>query len=461
MTGGENLTRTVATFAHTAAPAAELAELARRHITDTIAVMVAGRTSSVARIAAGAVHDDSQGHGLGWQVGGASAPASSCALVNGISAHALDFDDDDPLLCVGHPSGPVLAALLALAPVCRPAGAALVESYLVGVETQLQLGRLLNPSHYDCGWHATATLGALGASVAVSRILGLPAERVGAALALAASGAGGLRVNFGTMAKPVQVGNAAQVGLTAALLARRGVTAASAVLDGPLGYPSMVSERRNDASVVAKALAAGGPWLLSTSGLAIKRYPCCSNTHTAIDGLAEIRADHWRGTGDLDEVVCRVSPGTETIVPYHRPDTGLQGKFSIEHCLAVCWLTGTARIADFTDKRVREPEVRAIAEKIRVVVDPAIERGPTGVSTRTIVEVLLRGLPRQSRDTGFPVGSPRRPMADDEIRAKAADCLGEAMPPAMVPEVLDRIWTLPEAPDIGAAIQSIPRIEAL
>jgi 2-methylcitrate dehydratase PrpD len=461
LTGEGNLTGRLAEFARTAKPGPELATLARRHITDTVAVMAAGRVSSVARLVAAAVGEDSPGGGPGWQVGGSSGPIAGSALVNGACAHALDFDDDDPLLCVGHPSGPVLAALLALAPLARPTGSALVDSYLVGVEVQLQLGKLVNPSHYDRGWHATATLGALGAAAAAARILDLSETQISSALALAASGAGGLRVNFGTMAKPIQVGNAAQVAVTAALLARRGATAAPAVLDGPLGYPAMVSCPHVDPLTL---LPAGDPWLLETSGLAIKRYPCCSNTHTAIDGLLDLRAEHWsEGTvasAELDEIICRVSPGTETIVPYHRPATGLQGKFSIEHCLAVGWLTGAARIADFTDDRVRDPEVRAVAGKVTVVVDPAIERGPTGVSTRTIVELAVRGRPRLAQDTDTPVGSPRRPMSDDKVREKATECLAEAMPPAAVPGALEVIWALPDAPDVAAAIQSLPRIEA-
>jgi 2-methylcitrate dehydratase PrpD len=455
VTANEHITRELATFACTATPPGDLRHLARRHVTDTIAVMVAGRVTDVGRIVAATVRDGSGGHGAGWQIGGPAAPIGSCAFVNAVSAHALDFDDDDPLLSVGHPSGPVVAGLLALAPSCRPAGATFMDSYLVGVETQLQLGRIINPSHYDRGWHATATLGALGAASAASRMLGLTPEMTCAALGIAAAGASGLRVNFGTMAKPIQVGNAAQVGVTAAMLASRGATAAQAVLDGPLGYPAVVSDPAAD--LLAEVLA-GGPWLLATSGVAIKRYPCCSNTHTAIDGLLELRASH--DGRPLEKIVCKVSPGTETIVPFHRPDTGLQGKFSFEHCLAVGWLAGEVGIGDFTDSRVNDPAVRAVAGQVEVVTDPAIARGPTGVSTRTVVELTLHGEPARVRDTEAPVGSPRRPMTDGQVRAKAADCLRELLTPDAAWDVLERIWALPEAADVGAELTALqPRIE--
>ena len=300
---------------------AELIEAVRSHIVDTFVVMVAGRCTSVGSIVASQVLEESGGCGPGWLVGSASgAPSASCAFANGVATHALDFDDDDPLLVIGHPSGPVLSALLAIAMSVRPSGRQIVESYLVGVEAQMQLGAEINPAHYDRGWHATATLGALGAAVASSRLLGLHVEETRCALGLAAAGANGLRANFGTMAKPIQVGNASRVGLDAALLAKRGVTAALDSLDGPLGYLAVACE---ELPGTPADFLDGQSWTFLNPGLAIKRYASCSNTHTAIDGILQLRAETETVNADLDRIVCRVSPGTETNLIYHRPKTGL------------------------------------------------------------------------------------------------------------------------------------------
>ena len=157
------------------------------------------------------------------------------ALSNGTAAHALDFDDTNFAL-LGHPSAPVLAASLAAGELALADGRAVLHAFLLGFEVETTLAEVVNPAHYERGWHATCTLGTLGAAAAAARLLGLDAEQTRTALAVAASQASALKENFGTMTKPFHAGHAARSGVLSALIAREGWTASAHAIEGPQGY---------------------------------------------------------------------------------------------------------------------------------------------------------------------------------------------------------------------------------
>src|SRR5262249_29296070 len=154
------------------------------------------------------------------------------ALVNGVAAHALDFDDCSNAFD-GHPSAPILPGLFALADAMPVSGRDFIAAYVAGFETETRIARAANHCHFDKGWHSTATLGVFGAAAAAAQLLGLSDAQTATALAIAASLSSGLKANFGTMTKPLHVGRCAQNGVTAATLAREGVTANHAVFEHP------------------------------------------------------------------------------------------------------------------------------------------------------------------------------------------------------------------------------------
>jgi len=156
-----------------------------------------------------------------------SSPALA-ALVNGTAAHALDYDDVNWAM-QGHPSAPLLPALLASAQIQGSSGAELVLAYVAGFEVEARVGEGLARSHYARGWHPTATAGLFGAAAGSGRLLGLSETQLRAAFGTACSRAAGTRMNFGTDTKPLQVGLAARAGVECAQLAGSGL---SARLDG-------------------------------------------------------------------------------------------------------------------------------------------------------------------------------------------------------------------------------------
>ena len=208
---------------------------ARRAILDCLGVMLAGSVEPAARILQRVAQAEG-GLPLATVVGtGRRTGAVWAALCNGTAAHALDFDDTNFAL-MGHPSAPVLAAALAAGELALADGRAVLHAFLLGFEVETTLAEVINPAHYEHGWHATCTLGTLGAAAAAARLLGLDAAQTRHALAVAASQSSGLKENFGTMTKPFHAGHAARSGVLSALMAREGWTASEHAIEGPQGF---------------------------------------------------------------------------------------------------------------------------------------------------------------------------------------------------------------------------------
>src|SRR5438876_2337776 len=235
---------------------AEAVDAARRAILDCLGVMLAGSTEPAARIICEVARAEG-GAPLATVVGARlRTGAVWAALANGTAAHALDFDDTNFTL-MGHPTAPVLSAALAAGELALTDGRALVHAFLLGFEVETTLAEVLNPAHYEKGFHATGTLGAIGAAAAASRLLGLDGAQTRTALAIAATQASGLKENFGTMTKPFHAGHAARSGVLSGLLAREGFTASEQALEGPQGYFAVLSAGKRDEQVLESL---GAPW---------------------------------------------------------------------------------------------------------------------------------------------------------------------------------------------------------
>lgn len=307
---------------------------------------------------------------------GVTGPPLLAALLNGAASHALDYDDVH-LTLLGHPSVPLIPALLALAEVHGATGVDLLTALVLGVEVECRMGAALNPGHYRAGWHATATLGRFGAAAGCARLLGLGAEGVATALGLAATQTGGIQEAFGTMAKPFQAGKAAMDGLLSALLAERGFTAPVDILDGP-GFagrlshdwaPERLADRLGERYQVERVL--------------FKRYPSCFATHAAIYGLLDLKRRHRFDPGSITGVHLSVAPVGIQVASKPLPHTGLEGKFSLAYCATSALLRGHVREDDFDDLAVQEPAVQNLLGKVSLQGNPAFDEVKAFVSVRT------------------------------------------------------------------------------
>ena len=288
---------------------AEAVDIARRAILDCLGVMLAGSIEPAARIVAEVARAEG-GSPLATVVGTPLRTGTVwAALANGTAAHALDFDDTN-FAMLGHPSAPVLSAALAAGELVMADGRALVHAFLLGFEVETTMASVMNPPHYEKGFHATGTLGTMGAAAAAARLLGLDAAQTRAALAVAASQASGLKENFGTMTKPFHAGHAARSGVLSALLARDGFTASEQAIEGPQGYFAVLSAGKRDEQVLDSL---GAPWKILETGVAVKPYPSCACTHSIIDSALELQRTHRI----RPEQVAEVTVGVERRRPAH------------------------------------------------------------------------------------------------------------------------------------------------
>ncbi|PYM66097.1 MAG: hypothetical protein DMD79_03585 [Candidatus Rokuibacteriota bacterium] len=330
-------------------------EVARLAALDWWGVTVAGAAEPVAR-RLGEVLNEPPGPASVLGTARTASPVTA-ALLNGIAAHALDYDDVH-LDLPGHLTAPILPGLVALAETRRLGGGPVLGAFALGAEVMCRVAQALAPGHYRAGWHATATLGRLGGAVAAARLLGLDADGLDRAVGLAAAQLGGIHESFGTMAKPFQVGRAAADALLAALAAAGGVTAPTGLLD-QRGWASRLGPDWRPAALTERL---GERWALAE--IVFKRYPCCFATHATIQALLALAPRTAPAT--IEAVELRVSPTTLRVANQLDPTTGLGGKFSVTYCAATALARGRVAEADFADDAVREPHVRALAARVRV-----------------------------------------------------------------------------------------------
>lgn len=412
----------------------------RAAIIDTTAAILAGVREPVTRITTEMVAEDGC-RPVAAQLGtGFRTSPDNAALLNGVSGHALDYDDVSASV-EGHPSVVVMPAALAAAEVAGASGRELVGAYAVGVEVMAKLALALGQRHYRAGWHATSTLGTLGAAVAAGRLLGLDAAQMAAALGIAVSEASGSRQNFGTMVKPFHAGHAAGCGVRAARLARAGMTASAEALEGRLGYLALFSGGGEPASPAGL----GAPWDLEVTGLSVKKYPCCFAIHRAADGLLAARA---RGLApeQVEEISVTVPPGGLEPLIYERATTGLEGKFCMGYALAAALVDGRLALETFTDQMVGRPQVQRLAERVRAQESPALEAQHNPIEEAYVeVEVRLRDGSQVAERVEQPLGSPSRPLGAEDLRAKYRDCAATVLEPEQVESslrALERLQTL-------------------
>jgi 2-methylcitrate dehydratase PrpD len=422
---------------------AEAVDIARRAILDCLGVMLAGSIEPAARIVAEVARAEG-GSPLATVVGTPLRTGTVwAALANGTAAHALDFDDTN-FAMLGHPSAPVLSAALAAGELTMADGRALVHAFLLGFEVETTMASVMNPPHYEKGFHATGTLGTMGAAAAAARLLGLDAAQTRAALAVAASQASGLKENFGTMTKPFHAGHAARSGVLSALLARDGFTASEQAIEGPQGYFAVLSAGKRDEQVLDSL---GAPWKILETGVAVKPYPSCACTHSIIDSALELQRTHRIRPEQVAQVTVGVNAAVPRILIHSNPRSGLEAKFSGEFSAAAALCDGRVGIATFRDDRTEDPTIRELMTRVRLVVDPEIP-GDLERHMWTRVTVRLRD-GREVAIAPRPVpGHPGLPLSMDQLREKFMDCARIVLPEDRADSVRQMVEQLDGCPDL-------------
>ncbi len=393
---------------------------AKLAIADTVAGAIAGTTEPVAQVALEVVQDG-PGDCAVWGLPHSLAPLGA-AFVNGALAHAHDIDDTNPSMR-GHPSCPLVPALFALAKRAGADGRELIAGYVAGVEVECKLGRATNMTHYNRGWHTTLTLGTLGAAAGAARVLRLDAAQTAVALAIAGSTAGGLVANFGTMTKPLQSGFAARNGVMAALLAQAGATANPTALEAKTGFFDLFCGLDNARADLAVA-DLGVRYDVIHPGNIYKLYPTCSLTHCAIDMILDGIARGEIRPQAIDRIECAVGYRCENTLPYHDARTGLEGKFSMEYCLAAALVYGKLGFAEFKDDRINDPRVRAILSRIHLYTHPDLRTPESVPHDFTDVVIVHEDGSRFHGREAKAKGDPAKRWTMAEFKQKFVTCAG-------------------------------------
>jgi 2-methylcitrate dehydratase PrpD len=387
-------------------------------IADTVGTMLAGRHEDAVKI----LLDVSRPFAPGQSrvlLSELTASAGEAALINATAAHALDFDD---VALHAHPSTVLTPAILALGEETGASGGEVVLAYAAGYEIWADLAHREQGLHHEKGWHPTSVIGAVAAAAACAKLLQVPPEPFARALGIAASMSSGLAVNFGSMAKPFHAGRAAQAGILAARLARKGYTARQDALEhergllaaiSPTGHPDLTSPSR-----------VGQHWALLEDGLHIKQYPACYCTHRSIDAMLQLCADNYVQPDDIESVDVTLSEEHYRVLLNHRPTTGLEAKFSLEFAMAAACIAGKVGLLELDDSFVQRDDVQAFLPRVKAVF--AAERAPGNATAALYDQVTLhlrKGGSLVSDRVFQAKGHIKRPLSVLERQLKFVDCL--------------------------------------
>ncbi len=433
----------------------EAIALSRTAIIDTIGVTLAGALEPCATNILG-VPGIAEAPGPCTLVGTArTSSALDAAFFNGVASHALDYDDfSQPM--GGHQSAPLVAPLLAIAEQRRLSGSTLLACYVVGVEVEIRLARAVNFHHYDKGWHPTATLGTFGAAAAAGRMIGLDADRLAVALSIAASFASGVKANFGTMVKPLHVGQSCRNGLLAALLAEAGYDANPAALEHRQGFFNAFNGPGTfDAGKVLEHWAE--PLEVTGRTMGLKQFPCCGSTHPAIAMMLALRAEERIDAADVAAIEIMPHPRRLPHTDNPWPQTPLQAKFSVQYAVARALLDGAVRLGDFEGTAHADPRVRSLLSRTTARPHPEMaEDAPTQFGAE--VRVTLgdgRVLSRRIEDMAGRGAD--NPMSRDELWLKFEDCARRALPEADILPLFERLEALEAVADMRSVTGLLAR----
>ena len=421
---------------------------------DGLGVILGGVTEEASRIVHGIVGTIGAGGKATILGTGLRTSAAMAALANGVAGHCLDFDDvNHPMM--GHPTVVLVPAILAAAEIVPVSGQEAIVAYACGLELAARVGRIVNPYHYEQGWHTTSSLGVIGAAAATARLLGLGEQRTSWALGIAASAASGVRRNFGSMTKAFHAGHAAQCGLTASVLASKGFTASEDVLEGPMGFFSLCGQ--SNPQRIEEAMETLGRTLeLTASGLTIKQYPCCAGSHPVLDALLFLREQHSGRIQDIDKIRCRVHPLVPHIMIHDRPKTALEGKFSLPYCVATAMVDGKVNLGSFNDQALLRPEVNQWLN--RIAVEPDLDEGEAmygGIPTRAEVIFQCNDGSSTRHRVESPAGSPENPLPEGALYRKFEECASRVLPGKAVTKAYELINRLETVTSLSDLIQGL------
>jgi 2-methylcitrate dehydratase PrpD len=401
---------------------AEVVDEARRCVLDTVGVIVAGQQSRLAITVmthAKQTYRDGNSHLLGT---GIALQPMGAALVNATAGHACDFDDTS-YTGIMHGSVAVLPAALAMAEHQGAGGRLLLEAFIAGVEVEYAIAEFCTTHIYYKGWWTSGVYGPLGAAAAAAKILELDMQQTAHAMSVAVSHASGMKVSFGSDAKPLGMGRAASIGIDSALLAAAGLTGPNNAFEGKNGFLSLFNDNQHAADV---GLQLAHKWCLSDPGILFKSFPVCSAAQAGAELVANLIERHQLESADIVKVACEVPSLVDISLVYHHPKTIREAQFSMQYAVGCILAYGDIKLEHLTEDVLAEAELQQQMQKVTMHVpeylvndDTVQQRCPEGAG----VTITTRSQKMYSDFLERPTGMPGNPISTRALVGKFRDCL--------------------------------------
>ena len=375
------------------------------------------------------------GHGIKKNV-------SQAALINGTASHALDYDDT-LISFLGHPSVTLFPSVLALSEWQDKNGRDFLTAYLIGLQAGATIGVCAGLDHYMAGWHATSTLGYLASAAGCARLIGLDAAQTAHALGIAGTQSSGLKRVFGTMCKPFHAGKSAQAGLMAALLAQNGFTSAEDILEGPQGFFNVLKGSVNEEVLALLGLG----W--DVINLSQKYHASCHATHSPLEAAVTMVRENRIPLSDISQITVYSSQLAMDAAGKETPSTGLEGKFSIPYCVANALCTGITGNQAFRDDNVKNPDICALMEKIKVILDPE----KTALESRVVIKTADGREYEMFSDILQQV--PPLEIKKDRVAKKYADLCGPGLSGEKIQRASEMIHNLDTISSMRAFVEEL------
>lgn len=442
------LTTDLARFVATIDPAAvpERANFgARIGMLDCVGTMIAGADEEAVKIVAQIVPAYTGNDGAPEIPGGRNLSAGDAALVNGVAAHVLDYDD---VGMDGHPSAAITPAILAEGWTLGSSGEEALAAYVAGYEVWALLQELEPGALHERGFHPTAIWGTLSAAAACARLNRLNPDETTNAIAIAASLAAGTVANFGTMTKSLHAGRTAQSGVLAARLAKSGYTASPDALEHQAGFMRAHSHSGNPA-IARGDWGLGENWRLPKMGINIKRYPMCYGTHRAIDAMLDLAQEHNLKPDAIDEIHVRMGDAQDLMLRNRAPKTALEAKFSMEFAMASALIAGKVGLKELDDGFVRRDDIVETMRKVTrsTTPDRLADMPPFAPDDRVSIR-LKNGTELKHEPVVRPKGHWQKPLTEAELREKFLDCTEGRLGKKQAEELFEKLNNLDEVANL-------------
>jgi 2-methylcitrate dehydratase PrpD len=427
----------------------EVRHYARRHLLDTIGVMISGAGGAVATGAEAALAAVRPAGRIPVPARARRADLLDAAFLGGTAAHGIELDDGFRQGSV-HPGCVVVPAVLALGYDRRISGKALIEAVVAGYEAEIAIGRAVHPDLRQRGFHPAATVGVFGAVAAAGKLRGLSAEQLANAFGIAASSAAGLFafVNGGADIKRLHAGHASREGLQAALLAEQGIDGPPDVIEARDGFMQAFAFGRADK---ARAIALPPAVPFGITDCYIKPYACCRHIQPAVEALMSLLADEKIATDEVQHI----DVATYRIAAEHAEtgwDDFASAQLSFPYLMGVALKFREIKVEHFSEARRQDPSFNAIARKLNVTAPPDVDRLYPQLRPARVTVTTARGAFTRQADEAL--GSRIVPLDDAGLRAKFLGLVGPVLGTAKAKELDERIWSIEEIADVAPLVES-------